>query len=115
MFSLPSSVHIFLCLSPTDMRRGFDSLANMALEIFHTSPYSGHLFVFCNRRRDRVKILYWDVDGYALWYKRLEKGTFRFPSTEEDRVKMKAEDLWAMLSGIDLRKAKRQKRYRRPQ
>ena len=115
MLSLPPSVRIFLCLIPTDMRRSFDGLANMATEVCGSSPFSGHLFVFCNRRQDRIKILYWDVDGYALWYKRLEEGTFRFPKGGEGRLEMNAEDLWGMLSGIDLQSARRQKRYRRPE
>lgn len=114
MLSLPPSVRILLCLTPADMRRGFDGLARMVEEICEADPFSGHLFVFCNRRRDRVKILYWDEDGYAIWYKRLEKGTFRLPRGEGSVAKVKAEDLWAVLSGIDLASARRQKRYRRP-
>lgn len=114
MLSLPPSVRIFLCLEPTDMRRGFDGLACMAEEVFRESPFSGHLFVFCNRRRDRVKIIYWDVDGYALWYKRLEKGRFRFSCGAEASHEVKAEDLWAMLSGIDLQSVRRGRRYQRP-
>lgn len=104
---------MFLCLEPADMRRGFDGLARMAEEICHGDPFSGHLFVFCNRRRDRVKVLYWDRDGYALWYKRLEEGTFRFPLSEGGSCEMTAEELWALLSGIDLSSAKRSRRYRR--
>ena len=114
MLSLPASVRIFLCLVPTDMRRSFDGLARTAIEVCEGDPFSGHLFVFCNRRCDRIKILYWDVDGYALWYKRLEQGSFRFPEGNANRIEMNAEDLWAMLSGINLQSARRQKRYRRP-
>jgi transposase len=115
MLSFPPSVRIFLCLIPTDMRRSFDGLANMASEVCGHSPFTGHLFVFCNRRRDRVKILYWDVDGYALWYKRLEKGAFRFSERGKETLEMTAEELWAMLSGIDLGTTQRRKRYRRPE
>lgn len=114
MLSLPPSVRILLCLTPADMRRSFDGLARMVEEICRADPFSGHLFVFCNKRRDRVKILYWDRDGYALWYKRLEEGVFRFPSGDASSRDMTAEDLWALLSGIDLASAKRGKRYRRP-
>jgi transposase len=115
MLSLPPSTRIFFCQVPTDMRRSFDSLSRMASEVCGESPFSGHLFVFCNRARDRLKILYWDVDGYALWYKRLEKGYFRFPAASEDRIEMSSEELWGILSGIDIHSAKRQKRYRRPE
>ena len=116
MLSLPSSVRIFLCVEVTDMRRGFDGLAAMVSERFEDDPLSGHLFVFRNRRRDRVKILYWDRDGYALWYKRLEKGTFRFPSVtsrRSRRVEVKASDLMMLLDGVDLRSVRREKRYAR--
>ncbi len=80
MLSLPSSLRIFVCLHPADMRRSFDGLARMAHDVVREDPSSGHLFVFRNRRGDRVKVLYWDRDGYALWYKRLEAGVFRFPA-----------------------------------
>ena len=79
MLRLPASVRVYLCLLPVDMRRSFDGLASMAEQVVGQDPLSGHLFVFRGRRGDRVKVLYWDRDGYALWYKRLEKGVFRFP------------------------------------
>jgi transposase len=117
MLSLPASVRIFLCLDVADMRRGFDGLAAMAASIVGEDPLSGHLFVFRNRRRDRVKILYWDRDGYALWYKRLEKGTFRFPQrlTRRDvkRLEVNVSDLMMLLDGVDLVTVRRQPRYRR--
>lgn len=113
MLNFPPSVRMFLCLEPADMRRGFDGLARMAEEVCQGDPFSGHLFVFCNRRRDRVKVLYWDRDGYALWYKRLEEGVFRFPLSEGSSCEMTAEELWALLSGIDLASAKRSRRYQR--
>ena len=116
MLSLPASVRIFLCLEIADMRRGFDGLAAMVTELLKDDPLSGHMFVFRNRRRDRVKILYWDRDGYALWYKRLEKGTFKFPSvtsSRSQRVEVKASDLMMLLDGVDLRSVRREKRYAR--
>lgn len=116
MLSLPSSVRIFLCLTPADMRRSFDGLAAMASELIGEDPFSGHLFVFRNRHEDRVKVLYWDRDGYALWYKRLEKGTFRFPTSlrpGSSRVEIKASDLLMLLDGVDLVSVRRQRRYAR--
>jgi len=116
VLSLPASVRIFLCIEVTDMRRGFDGLAAMVTEFLKDDPLSGHMFVFRNRRRDRVKILYWDRDGYALWYKRLEKGTFKFPSVTSSRsrrVEVKASDLMMLLDGVDLRSVRREKRYAR--
>jgi len=116
VLSLPASVRIFLCLEIADMRRGFDGLAAMVTELLKDDPLSGHMFVFRNRRRDRVKILYWDRDGYALWYKRLEKGTFKFPSvtsSRSQRVEVKASDLMMLLDGVDLRSVQREKRYAR--
>lgn len=102
------------------MRRGFDGLAAMASSVLGEDPLSGHLFVFRNRRQDRLKILYWDRDGFALWYKRLEKGRFRFPqslrpasSSSRRRVELKAPDLMMLLDGVDLRTVRREPRYRR--
>ena len=81
MISLPSSVRVFLHTPPTDLRKGFDALCGLVTTAFGQDPTSGHLFLFVNRRRDRMKILYWDRDGLAIWYKRLENpGTFQIPT-----------------------------------
>ena len=115
MLSIPQPVHIYLCAAPTDMRKGFDSLAALVAEELGGDPLSGHLFVFRSKRGDRVKLLYWDRDGLALYYKRLEQGVFRFPSaaTEAKSVEVTAEELSLLLWGIDPASVKRQKRYRR--
>jgi transposase len=116
MLSLPLPVRIFLCTQPADMRRSFDGLAQMVREFLRTDPLSGHLFVFRSKRGDRVKLLYWDSDGLAIWYKRLEEGTFRFPaaSAGSHGIEIRATDLAMLLDGVDLESVKRRKRYRRP-
>ena len=111
MLSLPPSVRVFVCLVPVDMRWSFDGLAAAAEQVMHQDPLSGHLFVFHGRRGDRVKVLYWDRDGYALWYKRLEAGVFRFPSDAVEAKAITASDLGLILEGIDLRSVKRHKRF----
>ena len=112
MLSLPPSVRIHLCLAPADMRRSFDGLARMAEEILAEDPFSGHLFVFRNRREDRIKILYWDRTGPALWYKRLEAGVFVFPEVGESlRLTVTPGELTLILEGIDLSSSRRSKRY----
>jgi transposase len=111
MLSLPSAVRIFVCLQPVDMRRSFDGLSALAEHVVGESPLSGHLFVFGSRRGDRVKILYWDRDGYALWYKRLEAGAFRFPKAEGSGREMSPAELMLLLEGIDVSGVKRSKRF----
>jgi transposase len=96
------------------MRKGFDGLALLVREVIAEDPLSGHLFVFRNRRRDRVKVLYWDRDGFALWYKRLEKGTFPFPEAEGGRVEVTPAEMAAVLEGIDLSRARRLPRFALP-
>ena len=94
---------------------GFDTLAVLVRDSLGYDPLSGHLFLLVGRRRDRLKILYWDRDGYALWYKRLEKGTYRMPVAKPDAasIELKASELAMLLEGIDLRSIKRRKRFRR--
>jgi transposase len=114
MLSLPPSVRILLAREPADMRKGFDGLANLVQSVLQEDPLSGHLFVFRNRRGDRIKLLLWDSDGYLILYKRLEKGTFRFPApsdAEATSVAVKATDLIMLLDGVDLQSVKRRPRY----
>lgn len=115
MLNMPGQVKIFLCLGATDMRKSFDSLAAIVQQQLQLDPLSGHLFVFRSRRGDRVKLLYWEESGYALWYKRLEVGTFRFPAaaTDQKSLTISAADLAMLLDGVDLASVRRQKRYRR--
>lgn len=114
---LPASVRVYLCLTACDMRKSFDSLHALVREHLELDAFGGHLFVFTSRRRDRVKILYWDRDGFALWSKRLEEGTYAVPLGDGDaerRREITTQELGALLSGIDLTEAARRKRYRRP-
>ncbi len=115
MIHLPASVRVYLCTSPCDMRRSFDGLHALVTEAMQLDAFGGHLFVFANRRKDRVKILYWDRDGFAVWAKRLEEGTYAMPFDRDDepRLEITAQELGALLSGIDLSVAKRRKRYQR--
>jgi transposase len=110
-----SPTRIWLCTGPTDMRRGFDRLAEQAHSVTSQDPLSGHLFLFRSRGGDRLKALYWDRDGYVLWYKRLEEGTFKLPKLEvgQRSVELRASELAMILDGIDLASVKRVKRYRR--
>jgi transposase len=116
MITLPYPVRVFLHTPPTDLRKGFDALCGLVSTAFAQEPTSGHLFLFVNRRRDRIKILYWDRDGLAIWYKRLESGSFQLPTALHDAVsiEMTATQLALLLSGIDLSSARQRKRYRRP-
>jgi len=116
MIHLPASVRVYLCLVACDMRKSFDGLYQLVREYLELDALAGHLFVFASRRRDRLKILYWDRDGFAVWSKRLEDGTYAIPlaeGTEERRREITAQELGAILSGIDLNQAKRRKRYQR--
>ena len=80
----PSAVRIWLAVAPADMRCSFDRLAELARSVTGQDPLCGHLFLFRSRGGERLKALYWDKDGYALWYKRLEEGVFKLPRTEAD-------------------------------
>jgi transposase len=117
MLSLPANVRIYLCTTPTDMRKSFDGLHTLVRQVFQLDPLDGHLFLFVNRRGDRVKILWWDRDGLALYYKRLEAGTYRLPVVPKDAdaegVEIDATQLAMLLNGVDVRSATRRKRYSR--
>jgi len=114
MLSFPAAIKVYLCTVPCDMRRSFDGLSMLAEHVIGCNPFSGHLLVFSNRRSDRVKILYWDGDGWPIWYKRLEVGTFEFPFAATGRKEIAAWELAVLLEGIDLSQGKRRKRYALP-
>jgi len=120
MIGLVASVKIFVCTHPTDMRRSFDGLSGMVERLMEQDPLNGALFVFRNRNRDRLKIMYWDKDGLAIWYKRLERGSFQLPTdmTAKDErpssVEVSRDQLSMLLGGIELANVKQRKRYQRP-
>ncbi len=110
MLSLPPSVRLFVARGATDMRKSFDTLAALVIEVIEEDPQSGHLFLFVNRRRDRLKVLWWDRSGYCLLAKRLERGQFRVFDRADGKTgsfEMSASELALILEGIDLRGAKR--------
>lgn len=116
MLSFPPAVRIWLATTPADLRKSFDSLAELVRQQLGSDPLSGHVFVFRNRRSDRVKLLYWDEDGFVLVYKRLEEGTFPFPAATDGSagVTIRAAELAMLLDGVDWQNARRSRRYQRP-
>jgi transposase len=116
VLTLPASVRIYVAAEPVDLRRGFDGLAAATRSLIHQDPLNGHLFVFLNRRRNRIKLLAWDRTGFLLLYKRLERGTFQLPTQPpagQRHLELDAGDLGLMLEGVDLRGARRRGRWRR--
>lgn len=119
MLMLPPSVKIVLAVQPVDLRRSFDGLAEAARAVLAQDPFSGHLFVFRNKRGNRIKLLFWDRSGFVIWYKRLEQGYFhwnlaRSAGSGAGGMEVSAPELALLLEGIDLGSAKRQRRYARP-
>lgn len=128
MLSFSRTTRVFLATQPTDMRKGFDGLFALVENVIQEDPFSGHLFVFRNARRDRLKLLWWDRDGLAIFYKRLEKGSYQFPTDvpactsngsrgdhrNTPRCEIRADELALLLEGIDLNSVKRRPRYERP-
>lgn len=103
MLTLPPSVRIRLAVGPTDMRKQIDGLAAVASQVLGDDPMSGHVFVFCNRRRDHLKLLFWDRSGYWCLAKRLEVGTFSWPQVAQaPGVESTVRELMCVLEGIDL-------------
>ena len=117
MLSLPSRVAVWLACAPVDLRKAFDGLAAMVRDQFHRDPFSGDVFVFFNRRRDRVKLLVWDDNGFWLLYKRLELGTFEAIDTDGDRasepLRMDRAKLMMLLEGIDTKRARFRRHFTR--
>jgi transposase len=115
MLTFAANLRIYLHARPTDMRKSFDGLCALVRNVFQADPLDGSLFLFVNRRGDRLKMLWWDRDGLAQFYKRLESGTFEMlrPDGAAATVEIDATELVLLLSGVALSSAKRRKRYRR--
>jgi transposase len=114
MLTLPSSVRVYVATAPCDMRKHFDGIAALVQNQLGQEPHSGHLFVVFNRRGDQVRILFWDRSGYCLLSKRLERGVFRLPWEKDSSgayIEMEAAELALVLEGIDLKGARRRKRW----
>ena len=114
MLRLPPSVRIFVATQPVDGRKGFDSLAALIRSVFVHDVFNGFLYVFFSKRCDRVRIVYWDRSGFAMWTKRLERGRFHAPFSEDGRLSvsaLEAAELALILEGIDLKNAKRRSRW----
>lgn len=114
MLSLPPAVRVFLATQPVDGRKGVDSLMAMVRSVFEHDPFAGHLYVFFSKRCDRVRVVYWDRNGFAMWTKRLERGRFHAPFDAEGRLSVKcleAAELGLILEGIDLAGARRRPRW----
>ncbi len=115
MLNFPPAVRIWLACQPVDLRRSFDGLAELVRQHLQVDPLSGHIFVFRNKRSDRLKLLYWDEDGFVIVYKRLEQGTFRWPvpAAGESVLLLRAAELAMLIDGFDWQNARRARRYHR--
>ena len=113
MLSLSAQTRIYIALGATDMRTGFDGLCGLVIEQLKQDPLCGALYLFINKRRDRMKVLYWDGDGLAIWYRRLEQGTFRLPVVDQGTacIEIRSDEFTMLLRGIDLGSVKRHKRF----
>ena len=115
MIALPSQLRVFLYRRPTDMRKSFNGLVALTEAELKQDPLSGSFFVFVNRRRDRIKILYWGQTGYCIWYQQLQRGTYQLPDheslDEQDTVEVSRSQLSLILDGIDLTSVRLRKRF----
>lgn len=118
MIALPPQIRVFLYRLPTDMRKSFNGLVALTESALKQDPLSGSLFVFVNRRRDRIKILYWGQTGFCIWYQQLQKGTYQLPtedSLEElETIEVTRSQLSLILDGIDLSSARQRMRFQLP-
>jgi transposase len=113
MLSLPAQAQVYLCADAVDLRKSFDGLSGLVESVFERHVLDGHLFLFVNKRRDRIKALWWDRDGLIIWYKRLERGSFEIPRPDAEckHVILDATELAMLLGGVSLGSVQRRKRF----
>lgn len=112
MLGLSANLRYFLCCTPIDMRNGFDGLAGIVRNTLNNDPISGSVFVFLNKPRTHIKLLYWDGDGFVLFYKRLERGKYPLATHDDLSKEIKREELMMLLEGLSFEKMRRGKRYK---
>ena len=111
MILIPAAVRIFLAREPADMRRSFTGLCGLVRDSLGADPLSGHLYCFRNKRGDKLKLLYFDRSGLAIWYKRLEIGTFHWPPMDAASVELTAGEVAFLLEGVEWQSLRRHKRF----
>lgn len=109
--NVPGDARVFLAVGNTDMRKSINGLSLLVAENFDLDPFSGHLFAFCNRRRDIIKILFWDQNGFCIWHKRLEKDRFYWPESELEVVNIDSRQMSWLLAGLEIDKAHQKLTY----
>lgn len=114
MFALSSSYRLLLYNCPTDMRKSFNGLCGLVTGKLGGNPQSGEVFIFINKRRDKIKLLHWEPGGFVLYYKRLEQGTFEMPRCEGNCYRMRWAELALMISGLSAGQLRQRKRYNPP-
>ena len=112
MLGLSANLRYFLCCNTIDMRNGFDGLAGIVRNHLKKDPISGDMFIFLNKNRTHIKLLYWDGDGFALFYKRLERGRYSLTAHNEPSKQMKREELMMLLAGLSFATMSKKKRYK---
>ena len=102
MFLPSANIKVYLAMGNTDMRKSINGLSILVSGHLELDPFSGHMFVFCNRKRNMIKILYWDRNGFCLWHKRLEKHSFKWPASEEEIMTIGKRELTWLMDGLDI-------------
>ena len=111
MFHLPSNIKVFLAVGTTDMRKSINGLSVLVSEQMELDVFSGHLFVFCNRKKNIIKVLYWDRNGFCLWHKRLEKDCFKWPESRKEIMAISKQELSWLIDGINIYQAHKPLKY----